>query len=669
MVNFRKKSQKTKSKKTNSQKTKSQKTIKHGGATTKGEGGMNPGVSGKEHIEEGGKIRQTSTPTKSENDPRVIKNLILRQKEDLKVCPAKEKLIGQLTTELAELEAQETVASAEAAAAGTSVADASRAEQVALVDSEFWKANEGNKDGSLLAKVKDLLEKGADARAVSRYKNTSLHYAMVYKAGPEVVELLLAKGADVHVVNEGNMTVLHYAMVYEAGPEVVALLLEKGGADVHAVDNDKRTALHYAARNQAGPKVVELLLEKGADVRAEDKDKKTALHYAARNQAGHEVVKLLQQPEPSSEKIEDKFLAEILPKLKEITTEIEGKEIGKDKAGNDIHTSVKSIPIEKNLYKELFMSNSIGSVVLKDDYNKIIQDINDELQFKNKKIVKIMADNDILTEEGDNNVNVTFFAVNKDDIAKVPTATAAKTEAPAVSPSENTEDKLLKKILEKFGETDISSFDQYINEFKIDFSDDKLYDYSELFDGSGGLKGHLYQKFKDAIDKKLSASSKELQTIKKDVTNNELIITMKKKEQTSSSSSAAPAVKQQYPPPLKRFLRDKTYKYLKEKVSTIKLNAEKDDNKHDLHKQARKYYDELLQIPPSRNNDNVDDEDIDEIINDYPLVNNELTDLFIGGKRRRTRWRPRTKKSNKTYRKKPKKIRQKKNKTQRKRKR
>ena len=48
--------------------------------------------------------------------------------------------------------------------------------------------------GGSSAKVKDLLEKGADARAVNRYKNTSLHYAMVYKAGPEVVELLLAKG-------------------------------------------------------------------------------------------------------------------------------------------------------------------------------------------------------------------------------------------------------------------------------------------------------------------------------------------------------------------------------------------------------------------------------------------------------------------------------------------
>ena len=70
--------------------------------------------------------------------------------------------------------------------------------KAALVDSKFWKANEGNKDGQLLAKVTDLLEKGADVHAVDEYKRTALHFAAVYKAGPEVVALLLEKGADVH---------------------------------------------------------------------------------------------------------------------------------------------------------------------------------------------------------------------------------------------------------------------------------------------------------------------------------------------------------------------------------------------------------------------------------------------------------------------------------------
>ena len=56
-------------------------------------------------------------------------------------------------------------------------------------------------------------------------------------------------------------TPLHFAAIYKAGPEVVALLLARG-ADVHAVDKDKRTALHSAATNQASADVVELLSQR-----------------------------------------------------------------------------------------------------------------------------------------------------------------------------------------------------------------------------------------------------------------------------------------------------------------------------------------------------------------------------------------------------------------------
>ena len=51
------------------------------------------------------------------------------------------------------------------------------------MDSKFWKANEGNKDGQLLAKVTDLLEKGADVHAVDQYNSTALHYAVAQTAG------------------------------------------------------------------------------------------------------------------------------------------------------------------------------------------------------------------------------------------------------------------------------------------------------------------------------------------------------------------------------------------------------------------------------------------------------------------------------------------------------
>ena len=102
-------------------------------------------------------------------------------------------------------------------------------------------------------------------------------------------------------------------------------------------------------------------------------------------------------------------------------------------------------------------------------------------------------------------------------------------------------------------------------------------------------------------------------------------------------------------------------------MKEIRQKAVKTNN-NALEDQADRFISELEK--QSNKEDNVNEQEIvQHIPNDYPLVNNELTDLFSGGKRRRTRWRPRKKKSNKTYRKKPKKIRQKKNKTQRKRRR
>ena len=82
----------------------------------------------------------------------------------------------------------------------------------ALVDFGLWAA--GNKDGQLLAKVTDLLEKGADVHAVDKYKSTALHFAAENKAGPEVVALLLEKGADVHAVDKDKWTALHLSLIH-----------------------------------------------------------------------------------------------------------------------------------------------------------------------------------------------------------------------------------------------------------------------------------------------------------------------------------------------------------------------------------------------------------------------------------------------------------------------
>ena len=126
----------------------------------------------------------------------------------------------------------------------------------ALVDGKFWKANQGNKDGQLPAKVQELLDKGADVHAVDKDKKTALHYAAANQAGPEVVELLLSKGANVHLRDQEGWTpllcccmndvtdkgltdrVACLQALLDAGADVNSQTLAGGGAMMTAVTHD-----------------------------------------------------------------------------------------------------------------------------------------------------------------------------------------------------------------------------------------------------------------------------------------------------------------------------------------------------------------------------------------------------------------------------------------------
>ena len=166
-----------------------------------------------------------------------------------------------------------------------------------------------------LAKVKTLLEQGADGKAVKGpYGKTAAEYALQGNH-PEIVELLIAKGvadvsplhlavqrrdlaqardllekrADVNKRTQYGTSPLHLAA--EAGLTEIAALLIDNGANINVTDKWNWTPLHSAA-DHGHKDVVELLIAKGAEVNARDPDGRTPLRYA-REKAHSSVVDLL----------------------------------------------------------------------------------------------------------------------------------------------------------------------------------------------------------------------------------------------------------------------------------------------------------------------------------------------------------------------------------------
>lgn len=113
-------------------------------------------------------------------------------------------------------------------------------------------------------KVALLLERGADARAVSAAGNTALILASWYSGSERAVEQLLASGADPQAANADGLTALIQAVRVGDRGKVDRLLA--AGAPVDAVDKIGATALlHATVRHDRD--LVRSLVHAGADVR------------------------------------------------------------------------------------------------------------------------------------------------------------------------------------------------------------------------------------------------------------------------------------------------------------------------------------------------------------------------------------------------------------------
>lgn len=155
------------------------------------------------------------------------------------------------------------------------------------------------------AKVRLLLDRGADANARTQLGRTPLIVAASSNGTVEAVRLLIEAGADVNAADNGGMTPLMAAA--RADDISVAKLLVANGADVNHIAagiGQSATALMAAAFN-GSTELVRLLLSRGAKVDPVSRDyaevvkngrvmfgRNTALHLGAAS-GNAEVVKLL----------------------------------------------------------------------------------------------------------------------------------------------------------------------------------------------------------------------------------------------------------------------------------------------------------------------------------------------------------------------------------------
>jgi len=140
------------------------------------------------------------------------------------------------------------------------------------------------------AKVRLLLEAGADKDARQADGRSLVYQAASVYGGHSVLRLLLEKGADANKATANGQTPL--IMAAGRGDVEAMRMLVSAKADVNARSGTGGTAL-LAAANSRNPKAVAFLLDLGADPNLATKKNETALQNAATAGAEESVALLL----------------------------------------------------------------------------------------------------------------------------------------------------------------------------------------------------------------------------------------------------------------------------------------------------------------------------------------------------------------------------------------
>ena len=135
--------------------------------------------------------------------------------------------------------------------------------------------------------VESLLEKGANATAITKGGITALHCA-ASKGDVATIKCLVKHGADINALTtlKHGDSPLHLAMLNSHPAAIIALI--DSGADINGLVPDIRRPLHFAAA-KGFLNVIKILLDKGADINA---GSRTPLHFAVEH-GQHDAIRLL----------------------------------------------------------------------------------------------------------------------------------------------------------------------------------------------------------------------------------------------------------------------------------------------------------------------------------------------------------------------------------------
>jgi ankyrin repeat protein len=129
------------------------------------------------------------------------------------------------------------------------------------------------------ARVKKLIDEGADIYAQDRRKNTPLHLAVTLGKA-SIVKVLLENMADINDTNNDGITPLYLA-VKNKHEEIISTILSSGAR----IDPNKKDRSGTPLLNQiirlGNEKVAIMLVEKGAKVNARDDNNYSPLYWAA----------------------------------------------------------------------------------------------------------------------------------------------------------------------------------------------------------------------------------------------------------------------------------------------------------------------------------------------------------------------------------------------------
>jgi hypothetical protein len=140
--------------------------------------------------------------------------------------------------------------------------------------------------GGDVARVGELLDRGASLTAPSRQRGyRAIHLAVVAKQ-PAVLQLLLARGAGVDEPADHGLRALPLAIVAKCEPSMWQALVD-AGAELESADAKGFRPLHAAAEADSAP-AVRFLHERGANLEARTTNGVTPFHIACA--LGHEAA-------------------------------------------------------------------------------------------------------------------------------------------------------------------------------------------------------------------------------------------------------------------------------------------------------------------------------------------------------------------------------------------